>query len=68
MLQGPLAYKVPEAGLGQPARIQVLSLGLPADTRLLGKTAQTLVKLLLYLLYKSLVKMRIVALIIALSC
>ena len=22
MLQGPLAYKVPEAGLGQPARIQ----------------------------------------------
>ena len=22
MLQGPLAYKVPEAGLGQPAKIQ----------------------------------------------
>ena len=41
VLKGPLAYKVPEAGLGQPARVQGSSLGLLADTRLLGKPAQT---------------------------
>ena len=47
MLQGPLAYKVPEAGLGQKQgwasqpRFRVLSLGLPADPRLLGTPAQT---------------------------
>ena len=42
MLKGPLAYKVPEEGWASRPEFSVLSLGLPADTRLLGKTAQTL--------------------------
>ena len=35
MLQGPLAYKVPEAGLGQPARVQ----GFPRETGLILRCA-----------------------------
>ena len=42
VLKGPLAYKVPEEGWASRPEFRVLSLGLPADTRLLGRTAQTL--------------------------
>ena len=36
MLQGPLAYKVAEAGLGQPARRVCLSRGISSSERLDG--------------------------------